>query len=156
MNLNENIQRIKSLMTENKESVLSLIKDMGIYDSIRYFGGFDRIKSKLGDYELSKDEMVQFIIEIVTKLCDEASDIEIGGADFGPDPIFYLETGTQQHFIGFYRPEGVVIERYGVEDDEEDYGVDNGDNYLGSYLKRYKDLSPSIITEIFYLLLTQI
>jgi hypothetical protein len=151
MNLNENIQRIKSLMTENKEIVLSLIKDMGIYDSIRYFGGFDRIKSKLGDYEFSKDEMVQFIKEIVTKLCDEMDDIEVGGNDFG-NRIVYKETEDQIHLIEFYRREGVVIERYVTSGDD----YDDGDNYIGGYLKRYKDLSPSIITEIFYLLLTQI
>jgi hypothetical protein len=151
MNLNENIQRIKSLMTENKEIVLSLIRDMGIYDSIRYFGGFDRIKSKLGDYEFSKDEMVEFIKEIVTKLCDEMDDIEVGGNDFG-NRIVYKETEDQIHLIEFYRREGVVIEKYVTSGDD----YDDGDNYLGSYLKRYKDLSPSIITEIFYLLLTQI
>ena len=151
MNLNENIQRIKFLMTENKEIVLSLIRDMGIYDSIRYFGGFDRIKSKLGDYEFSKDEMVQFITEIVTKLCDEMDDIEVGGNDFG-NRIVYKETEDQIHLIEFYRREGVVIEKYVTSGDD----YDDGDNYLGSYLKRYKDLSPSIITEIFYLLLTQI
>jgi hypothetical protein len=151
MNLNENIQRIKSLMTENKEIVLSLIKDMGIYDSIRYFGGFDRIKSKLGDYEFSKDDMVQFIKEIVTKLCDEMDDIEVGGNDFG-NRIVYKETEDQIHLIEFYRREGVVIERYVTSGDD----YDDGDNYIGGYLKRYKDLSPSIITEIFYLLLTQI
>jgi len=151
MNLNENIQRIKFLMTENKEIVLSLIKDMGIYDSIRYFGGFDRIKSKLGDYEFSKDEMVEFIKEIVTKLCDEMDDIEVGGNDFG-NRIVYKETEDQIHLIEFYRREGVVIERYVTSGDD----YDDGDNYIGGYLKRYKDLSPSIITEIFYLLLTQI
>jgi hypothetical protein len=151
MNLNENIQRIKFLMTENKEIVLSLIRDMGIYDSIRYFGGFDRIKSKLGDYEFSKDEMVQFIKEIVTKLCDEMDDIEVGGNDFG-NRIVYKETEDQIHLIEFYRREGVVIERYVTSGDD----YDDGDNYIGGYLKRYKDLSPSIITEIFYLLLTQI
>jgi hypothetical protein len=151
MNLNENIQRIKFLMTENKEIVLSLIRDMGIYDSIRYFGGFDRIKSKLGDYEFSKDEMVQFITEIVTKLCDEEDDIEVGGNDFG-NRIVYKETEDQIHLIEFYRREGVVIERYVTSGDD----YDDGDNYIGGYLKRYKDLSPSIITEIFYLLLTQI
>jgi hypothetical protein len=138
-------------MTENKEIVLSLIKDMGIYDSIRYFGGFDRIKSKLGDYEFSKDEMVQFIKEIVTKLCDEMDDIEVGGNDFG-NRIVYKETEDQIHLIEFYRREGVVIERYVTSGDD----YDDGDNYIGGYLKRYKDLSPSIITEIFYLLLTQI
>jgi phenylalanyl-tRNA synthetase alpha subunit len=78
-------------------------------------------------------------------------DIEVGGNDFG-NRIVYKETEDQIHLIEFYRREGVVIEKYVTSGDD----YDDGDNYLGSYLKRYKDLSPSIITEIFYLLLTQI
>ena len=154
MNLQENIYRIQSLITENREEMMkNLIDKHGWYYTIKLMGGYD---SKLDKY-VTNENIVDLIKSIVIKLCEDAYDIEVGGADFGPDPIFYLETGTQQHFIGFYRPEGVVIERYGVEDDDdEEYSIDNGDNYLGSYLKRYEDLSPSILTEILHLLMTQI
>ena len=154
MNLQENIQRIQSLMSENKDEMMKkMIDKYGFYHIFKLMGGYD---SRLEKY-ISNENMIDFIKTVVTKLCDEVSNVEIGGADFRGDPILYSETETQKHFIEFYRPEGVVIERYGVEeDDDEEYDIDYGDNYLGGYLKRYEDLSPSILTEILHLLMTQI
>lgn len=153
MNLQENIHRIHSLMSENRvEMMKKMIDKHGFYHTYKLMGGYD---SNLEKY-ISVDDIINYIKNIVIKLCDEADDIEVGGADFS-SPILYRETGTQQHLIEFYRPEGVVIERYGVEDDDdEEYSLDNGDNYLGGYLKRYEQLSPSILTEILHLLMTQI
>ena len=130
----------------------NMIDKHGWYHVIKLMGGYD---SKLDKY-VTNENIVDLIKSIVTKLCDDADDTEVGGADFGSDPILYRETETQQHLILFYRPEGVVIERFGTEDDDEEFGIDNGDNYLGSYLKSYDKLSPSMLTEILYLLLTQI
>ena len=130
----------------------NMIDKHGWYYVIKLMGGYD---SKLDKY-VTNENIVDLIKSIVTKLCEDADDIEVGGADFGPNPILYRETPTQQHLISFYRPEGVVIERFGTEDDDEDYGIDNGDDYLGSYLKSYDKLSPSMLTEILHLLLTQI
>jgi len=153
MNLHENIYRIQSLLTENREEMIkNMIDKHGLYHTIKLMGGYD---SKLDKY-VTNENIADLIKSIVTKLCDEADDIEVGGADFGPMPILYRETPTQQHLISFYRPEGVVIERYGTEDEDEEFGIDNGDNYLGSYLKSYDKLSPSLLTEILHLLLTQI
>jgi hypothetical protein len=108
----------------------NMIDKHGWYYVIKLMGGYD---SKLDKY-VTNENIVDLIKSIVTKLCEDADDIEVGGVDFGPNPILYRETPTQQHLISFYRPEGVVIERFGTEDDDEDYGIDNGDDYLGSYL----------------------
>ena len=152
MKLIENIQRIHSLMSENRvEMMKKMIDKHGFYHTYKLMGGYD---SNLEKY-ISVDDIINYIKNIVIKLCDEADDIEVGGADFS-SPILYRETGTQQHLIEFYRPEGVVIERFGTEDDDEEFGIDNGDDYLGSYLKSYDKLSPSMLTEILHLLLTQI
>ena len=154
MKLIENIQRIHSLMSENKDEMMKkMIDKHGFYHTFKLMGGYE---SNLEKY-VTNENIIDFIKTVVIKLCDEADDIEIGGADFGPSPILYRETRTQQHLIEFYRPDGVVIERYGVEDDDdEEFSIDNGDNYLGSYLKRYEQLSPSILTEILHLLMTQL
>jgi hypothetical protein len=129
-----------------------MINKHGWYHVIKLMGGYD---SKLDKY-VTNENIVDLIKSIVTKLCDDADYTEVGGSDFGPDPILYRETPTQQHLISFYRPEGVVIERFGTEDDDEEFGINNGDDYLDSYLKSYDKLSPSILTEILHLLLTQI
>lgn len=153
MKLIENIERIHSLMSENKDEMMKkMIDKHGWYYVIKLMGGYD---SKLDKY-VTNENIVDLIKSIVIKLCEDADDIEVGGPDFGPDPILYRETPTQQHLISYYRPEGVVIERFGTEDDDEEFGIDNGDDYLGSYLKSYDKLSPSILTEILHLLMTQI
>ncbi len=141
---------------DNSFNIKKMINVVGIVDAIRYLGGYKKFKEQGGLDILTKENIVDLVKSIVTKLCEDADDIEVGGADFGPMPILYRETPTQQHLISYYRPEGVVIERYGTEDEDEEFGIDNGDNYLGSYVKRYESLSPSLLNEILYLLLTQI
>lgn len=149
MNLHEDIHRIQSLLTENREEMMqNMISKHGLYHAIKLMGGLQPDMEKY----VSIEDMIDFIKTVVTKLCDEIDDIEVGGPDFYSIPIVYNETEDRIHLIEFYRPEGVVIEKYVTGGDD----YDDGDNYLGSYLKRYEQLSPSILTEIFHLLMTQI
>jgi hypothetical protein len=148
MNLIENIHRIHSLLSENREDIIkNMISKHGLYYTIKLIG---ELPTDMEKY-ISTEDMIDFIKTAVTKLCDEIDDIEVGGGDFG-DRIVYKETEDRIHLIEFYRREGVVIEKYVTAGDD----YDDGDNYLGSYLKRYEQLSPSILTEILHLLMTQI
>ncbi len=152
MKLQENIHRIKEMMgiiNEDAESLIrKMIDDIGVVNTIKLMGGLhpDMVKY------ISIEDMIDFIKTEVTKLCDEEDDIEVGGPGFYSVPIVYEETEDQIHLIEFYRREGVVIERYVTGGGD----YDDGDNYLGSYRKRYEELSPSILTDIFQLLLTKI
>jgi hypothetical protein len=149
MNLHENIHRIQSLLSENREEMVkNMISKHGLYHTIKLMGELPPDMEKY----ISIEDMIDFIKTAVTKLCDEADDIEVGGNDFYSIPIVYKETEDQIYLIEFYRREGVVIERYVTGGDN----YDDGDNYLGSHLKRYEQLSPSILTEIFHLMLTKI
>ena len=149
MNLHENIYRIQSLLSENREEMVkNMISKHGLYHTIKLMGELPPDMEKY----ISIEDMINFIKTAVTKLCDEADDIEVGGTDFYSIPIVYKETEDQIYLIEFYRREGVVIERYVTGGDN----YDDGDNYLGSHLKRYEQLSPSILTEIFHLMMTKI
>jgi hypothetical protein len=149
MNLHENIYRIQSLLSENREEMVkNMISKHGLYHTIKLMGELPPDMEKY----ISIEDMIDFIKTAVTKLCDEADDIEVGGTDFYTIPIVYKETEDQIYLIEFYRREGVVIERYVTGGDD----YDDGDNYLGSHLKRYEQLSPSILTEIFHLMITKI
>ena len=149
MNLHENINRIQSLLSENREEMVkNMISKHGLYHTIKLMGELPPDMEKY----ISIEDMIDFIKTAVTKLCDEADDIEVGGTDFYSIPIVYKETEDQIYLIEFYRREGVVIERYVTGGDN----YDDGDNYLGSHLKRYEQLSPSILTEIFHLIMTKI
>ena len=149
MNLIENIHRIHSLLSENRGDIIkNMISKHGLYHTIKLMG---ELPTDMEKY-ISIEDMVDFIKTVVTKLCDEEDDIEVGGPDFYSIPIIYKETEDQIHLIEFYRREGVVIERYVTGGDD----YDDGDNYIGSHLKRYEQLSPSILTEIFHLMITKI
>jgi hypothetical protein len=149
MNLQENIHRIQSLLTENRDEMIkNMIPKHGLYYTIKLMGELPPDMEKY----ISIEDMIDFIKTTVTELCDEEDDIEVGGHGFYPVPIVYEETEDQIHLIEFYRPEGVVIERYVTGGDD----YDDEDNYIGSHLKRYEQLSPSILTEIFHLMITKI
>ena len=149
MNLHENIYRIQSLLSENREEMVkNMISKHGLYHTIKLMGELPPDMEKY----ISIEDIINFIKTAVTKLCNEADDIEVDGSDFSSIPIVYKETEYRIHLLEFYRPEGVDIEKYVTGGDD----YDDGDNYLGGYLKRYEQLSPSILTEIFHLLMTQI
>ena len=65
----------RTIVKENK--VIDTISNMGIYDAVRYFGGYDKLRQMMGDYELSKEEKIVFVKEIVEKLCEEYDNLEL-------------------------------------------------------------------------------
>ena len=141
------------IVKENK--VIDTINNMGIYDAVRYFGGYDKLRQMMGDYELSKEEKIVFVKEIVEKLCEEYDDVEIGGPFFsGNWGIIYDETYEEKQIIEFYRPEYIIVERFTKEVDGADYDYD--DFYLGSFEVPYEELTHSLIDKIFNLMLSKI
>ena len=141
------------IVKENK--VIDTISNMGIYDAVRYFGGYDKLRQMMGDYELSKEEKIVFVKEIVEKLCEEYDDVEIGGPFFsGNWGIIYDETYEEKQIIEFYRPEYIIVERFAKEEDGVDYDYD--DFYLGSFEVPYEKLTHSLIDKIFNLMLSKI
>jgi len=154
MNLNENIIRIKTLMTENSQGIVNLVRDIGLYDAITYFGGYDNVKSKIGDYKFSTEEMIQFIKQAVKNLCDKYDDVEVASYNLNGVQIVYDETDTENQVIEYYSPEHITVERYTTDD--EDYDVFSEDDfYIGAFQKTYEQLHPSLITEIFYLMIEE-
>jgi hypothetical protein len=155
MKLYENIQRIKSMMgVINENKVGDIIQDMGVYDAIRYFGGYDNLTKMMGDYELSKEDKIIFIKEVVTKLCEQYDDVEVGSFNLKGSQIEYDETDNENQVIEYYRPKSIIVERYTKEEDDVDYEYD--DFYLGGFEVTYEELTHSLIDEIFYLMIDQI
>lgn len=153
MNLQEQIYRIQGLMvTEGKEGAIkSMIEKHGLYHSIKLMGGFDY---SMEDY-ISKEDKITFIKEIVTKLCEEYDDVEVGGPFFsGNWGIIYDETYEEKQIIEYYRPEYIIVERFTKEVDGVEYDYD--DFYLGNFEVPYEKLTHSLINEIFHLMLTKI
>lgn len=153
MNLQEEIYRIQGLMvTEGKEGAIkSMIEKHGLYHAIKLMGGFDY---SMEDY-ISKEDKIQFIKDVVSKLCEEEDDIEVGGPFFsGYGQIEYDVTDEENQIIEWYRVKSIVVERYTKEEDDTDYDYD--DFYLGSFQIPYEELTHSLINKIFHLMLTKI
>ena len=156
MNLHENIHRIHQMMgvinEDNRgKSFKNMIDKHGLYYAIKLMGGFDY---SMEDY-ISKEDKITFIKEIVTKLCEEYDDVEVGGPFFsGNWGIIYDETYEEKQIIEYYRPEYIIVERFTKEVDGAEYDYD--DFYLGNFEKPYEELTHSLINEIFHLMITKI
>ena len=153
MNLQENIQRIKQMMIKEDEVPLikRMIDDIGLYKTIKVMGGFDY---SMEEY-VSKEDKITFIKEIVTKLCEEYDDVEVGGPYFSRNMgIIYDETYEEKQIIEFYNPVFITVERFTKEVDGAEYDYD--DFYLGSFQVPYEELTHSLINEIFNLMITKI
>jgi hypothetical protein len=158
MNLQEQIYRIQGLMvTEGKEGAIkSMIEKHGLYHSIKLMGGFD---NSMDEY-LTIQDRINFIKDVVSKLCDENDDIEISSFNLNGSQIEYDETDDESQVIEFYSPEEITVERFKLLSDEdyddEEYDDDENDHYIGSFRKTYEELHPSLINVIFYYMLEQI
>ena len=147
-NLQENINRIQSLLTENREeTVRNMITKHGLYYTIKLMGGYDRVERLVGDYKISKTEKINAIIERVTDIHQSIGDndsVEVWITDIGREPIEYNglnNTGTRYDYqlIEVLYRDGVIV--YGYRDKYS--GQD-----MGSFERDYEDLSDEEIDDI--------
>ena len=126
MNLNENIHRIKSLMSEDKEdSKREMIRSLGLADAIKYFGNYYTIEPYL-----KVVDKVNFIKEKVAELSEL-----VGDGITLVEPIDYDENDEEQKQIEYLRKDWVVVEVYDT--------VMN--RYIGNFRVKYESLPVEII-----------
>jgi hypothetical protein len=150
MDLNENIYRIQELMlVEDKKTiqVTNMVKDLGLYQTIKFLGGYDRVERLVGDYKISKTEKINAIIERVTDIHQSIGDndsVEVWITDIGLEPIEYNglnNAGTRYDYqlIEVLYRDGVIV--FGYRDKYS--GQD-----MGSFERDYEDLSDEEIEDI--------
>ena len=126
MNLNENIHRIKSLMSEDKEdSKREMIRSLGLADAIKYFGNYYTIEPYL-----KVVDKVNFIKEKVAELSEL-----VGDGITLVEPIDYGENDEEQKQIEYLRKDWVVVEVYDT--------VMN--RHIGNFRVKYESLPVEII-----------
>jgi hypothetical protein len=141
MNLRENISRIQEMMgviTENK--AINLVKDMGLYDSIRYFGGYRKIMDLIGDYEFSNEEKIDFIRDAIKHLSEKYNTSGISIDELNMSPVTYgtLDPmGLEFQQIEYFSPDYVTIYMYGTN------------SYKGNFKDSYEDLDDNTLDNIF-------
>jgi len=126
MNLNENIHRIKSLMSEDKEdSKREMIRSLGLADAVKYFGNYYTIEPYL-----KVVDKVNFIKEKVAELSNLFGD----GITL-VEPIDYSENDEEQKQIEYLRKDWVVVEVYDTA----------MNRHIGNFRLKYESLPVEII-----------
>jgi hypothetical protein len=132
------IGTIKSIINENK--VADIIQEMGLYDAIRYFGGYDKVTKLMGDYVFSNEDMIWFIIDVVKHLADKYHEDGISVWDLDMSPIMMGHPDEELHQIEYFNPDFLTIDVYEGENYEKD---------KGNYTERYTDLDDNTLDEVF-------
>ena len=142
MNLNENIHRIHQMMgIINENRVINIISELGLYDAIRYFGGYDKVKELIGDYEFSEEERIGFIRDAIKHLAEKHHSTGISTHELNMNPILYgISDDDEIQQIEYFNPDFATIDVY------KD-GYDN--SYRSSFTEKYEYLDDEIFDKVF-------
>jgi len=140
MNLIENIQRIHTLINEDKkgETIRNLIDKMGISDAIKMVGNYYMIEPYLKEID-----KVNFIKEKITKINDDGRGI--GLHEINKEPLHYSDEDGEEHQIEWLGLNSVNISVY-----EDEYS-----GYLRDYYVKYESLPGQILDELVEILINK-
>ena len=141
MNLQENIQRIQSLLTENREEMVkNMISKHGLYHTIRLLGGYDRILNVLGQDYFTNDDKIDFIRKVIKFVTKKYNTTGISVFELGMNPITFgtldpIRLEFQQ--IEYFSDKFVTVDVYDT------------DSHKGSFGEKYEDLDDDTLDEVF-------
>lgn len=142
MNLHENIHRIQEMMgviTENKN--IKIINELGLYDAIRYFGGYGKIMDLIGDYEFSNEEKIDFIRDVIRHLSEKYNTTGISTRQLDMTPIFYgMSDDGEVLQIEYFKPNYVTV-------DVHSNGFYN--SHRSMFTEKYEYLDEDILDNVF-------
>lgn len=148
MNLNENIHRIQEMMgviSENK--TINIINELGLYDAIRYFGGYGNIIDLIGDYKFSNEEKINFIKDAIKHLTEKYNTTGISVYELGMSPVRF---GTPDpyslefQYIEYFNIDFVTIDIY------------NSDSHISNFREKYENLDDETLDNIFIFMIDAI
>ena len=135
MNLQENIQRIKGLMTEDKEeSKREMIRSLGLADAVKYFGNYYTIEPYL-----KVIDKIDFIKEKVSEIDNSG----FGLIEIDEEPIHYDENENEIRQIEYLTKNKVFVDVYDSD----------MNSHLGEFSVSYEGLPVHIIEELVEVLL---
>ena len=144
MNLQENINRIHQMMgvinEDDKSAKISkMIDKMGLYYTIKLFGGYDSIMNMYGDsINLTNENKIGFIKDVVQDLSKENNSTGVSIYTLGLNAVPYgtPDDNTAQQIEYFYS-DTVSIDVY------------EGGYHKLSYNKKYTDLDDKSLDDVF-------
>ena len=127
----KHVKSCGDVIQENKEnSIPKMIKILGVYDAIRYFGGYHKIEPYL-----TETDKVNFIKEKVIELSEDNSGF--GLVEINEEPLHYGDEDGEIHQIEWLGLTSVDISVY-----EDEFS-----GHLSDYYVKYENL-PSHIIEL--------
>jgi hypothetical protein len=135
MNLIENIERINTLISEDKkgETIRNLIDKMGIADAIKLVGNYYLIEPYLKEID-----KVNYIKEKVSQISDEFGANGFGLVEVDSAPIFYSEDEDELRQIEYLGRKQLYVDVY---------SSDTNSN-LGDFKVSYESLPGQILDEL--------
>jgi hypothetical protein len=98
MNLQENIERIHEIMGgviyENKKDMIinKTINELGLFNTFKFFGGYDDFLKLNPDYIISKEDKIRFIKDTVSYLMEAMDDEYVNLEAYDEEPILVSES----------------------------------------------------------------
>ena len=142
MNLIENIQRINTLISEDKkeETIRTIIDKMGVANAIKMTGNYYIVEPYL-----KVVDKVNFIKEKVSQLSDDFGGNGFGLVEIGEAPIFYGEDEDELRQIEYLGRKQLYVDVY---------SSDSNSN-LGDFKVNYESLPGQILDELVEILINQ-
>ena len=136
MNLIENIERINTLISEDKkgETIRNLIDKMGIADAIKLVGNYYLIEPYLKEID-----KVNYIKEKVSQISDELGGNGFGLVEVNSAPILYSEDEDELRQIEYLGRKQLYVDVY---------SSDSNYSNLGDFKVNYESLPGQILDEL--------
>ena len=142
MNLIENIERINTLISEDKKehTIRTMIDKMGVADAIKLTGNYYTIEPYLKEID-----KVNYVKERVSQLADEFGGNGFGLVEIGGVPIFYNENDNELRQIEYLGRNNVYVDVYDKV----------SDGHSGDFRVVYESLPGHILDELIEILINQ-
>lgn len=141
MNLHENINRIQSLLTENrKEMIKNIIQKHGLYHAIKLMGGYENVLHFIDHEDIDYEEKLKTIKHIVKELADLWGESGISVYNYNLSPVRFSIDSYEEKVINYFGKTRVSIDVYGGHKYED---------LVGTYAMEYEDLPKDVLDNVF-------
>ena len=140
MNLIENIQRISSLISEDKkgDTIRTMIDKMGVSNAIKLAGNYYMIEPYLKEID-----KVNYIKERIIEINDDGSGF--GLHEIGEEPLHYSDEDGELHQIEWLGTKSADVSVYN----------DEMGSHLNDYYINYESLPGQILDELVEILINK-
>ena len=141
MNLQENIHRIQSLLTENREEMIkNMIAKHGLYHAIKLMGGYENVLHFIDHENIDDEEKIITIKHIVKELSDLMGERGISVYESGLSPVRYSIDSYEEKIINYYGKTRVSVDVFGGHKYED---------LVGTYAIDYENLPKDVLDNVF-------